>query len=496
MKGACLISDALRKSLDSCPALPSLPAAVLRLIELARSSETRLQPIIEALSKDPALTARLISLANTAFYTKGHPAEELREAVERLGLDTTVSLALGFSLASGYGNDAQRPGLDLHRYWQRSLTSAIASQELARQSALESSGGAIFTAALLQDIGMLALDAVEGPHYDAVIGNADRHDDISLRERTEFGAAHAEIGAWLAANWGLSPRACDWIRRSHDRPVRDALLDEGECVMLSGRLADIWLEADGHNTLAQLEPWLGDEQCRSDLLSRIQARLPMMAELFDVATPGYIDPHTLLFQAKQLLLERTLKLQQILGRKEKELDELRHDNAQLDQAVRYDPLTRLYNRQHLTRVLQERFFEAQRDEQSLVVIFIDLDYFKQINDEHGHHLGDQVLKAFAELLRTMSEKGMTIGRYGGEEFLVIMKGYTPQHAWDFANRLCEQLRVMPLAHYDDKAIHVTASVGIANLGDGDFETPDDLIHIADQRMYLSKRQGRNRITAS
>lgn len=496
MEGARLITDALRKSLDTCPALPSLPAVVLRVIELARNHEVRLQPIIEALDKDPALTARLISLANTAYYNKGRPAEELREAVERLGLDTTVSLSLGFSLASCYGNEAQRPGLDLHRYWQRSLTSAIAGQELARQFCLDASAGGIFTAALLQDIGMLALDAVEGPHYDEVIAHAERHDDVSLHEHAEFGADHAEIGAWLAANWGLSPRACDWIRRSHDRPTRDGVLDESECVMLSGRLADIWLAADGHNTLTQLTPWLGDEQQRGNLLSRIQARMPKMAELFDVATPETTDPHTLLFQAKQLLLERTLKLQQLVGHKEQELDELRQHNAELNQAVRFDPLTRLYNRQHLASLLQERFVEAQRDGQSLAVIFIDLDYFKQINDEHGHHLGDQALKSFAKLLRTMSEKGMVIGRYGGEEFLVILTGHSPQRAWDFANAICERLRITPLVHHNDKAIHVTASVGIASLGDGEFTTPEDLIRTADQRMYLSKRQGRNRITAN
>lgn len=490
-----MISDALRKSLDSCPALPSLPAVVLRVIELARHHDVRLQPIVEALSQDPALTARLISLANTAYYTRGNPTEELREAVERLGLDTTISLALGFSLASDYGNDAQRPGLDLHRYWQRSLTSAIAGQELAQQASMMSNSGVVFTAALLQDIGMLALDAVEGPHYSEVISNVARHDDISLRERSEFGTDHVEIGAWLAANWGLSSRACDWIRRSHDRPTRDEIVNESDCVMLSGRLADIWLAADGHATLTQLAPWLGTEQERSQLLSRIQARLPMMSELFEVATPDHIDPHTLLFQAKQLLLERALSFQQRLNRKEQELEELREHNAQLNQAVRFDPLTRLYNRQHLTVLFQEYFLQAQRDAQPLVVIFIDLDYFKQINDEHGHHLGDQALKAFAKLLRRMSEQGMTIGRYGGEEFLIILPGYTAQRAMEFANEICEQLRVMPLVQHDGKAIYVTASVGIAHLGDGEFATPDDLIRIADQRMYLSKRQGRNRITA-
>ncbi|SFH45466.1 GGDEF domain-containing protein [Modicisalibacter xianhensis] len=491
-----MISDALRQSLAACPNLPSLPAAVLKVIELARDPDVKLQPLVEALNHDPALTARLISLANTVYYTQaGRPANTLREAVERLGLDMSVSLALGFSLAKGYGNRAQANGLDLHRYWQRSLTSAVAARELARHVPVSLDSDTIFTAALLQDIGMLALDAVEGPIYADTLHGTLQHDDISLRERIDLGADHTEIGAWLAASWGLSPLSCEWIRYSHDCPVNRQALSGSECVMLSGRLADIWLAPDGHKTLALLEPWLGNDKFRGELLSSIQEQLPVIAELFDVDAPGKIDPHQLLFESKQLLLERSLNLHEQLQAQERELAQLRESNAKLNEAIRFDPLTRLFNRQYLVQMFEDCFCEAQHDDLPLSLVFIDLDHFKQINDEHGHHFGDEVLRAFASLLQRSCEPGTIVGRYGGEEFLAILKNSTHAEASAFADALCAKLRAQPLLQRAGAPIFITASVGVVSLSDGNFSLPKEMIHVADQRMYLSKRQGRNRITA-
>lgn len=489
-----MIPSPLIQSLLECPALPSIPAVIQRVIILAADPDSRLQPILDALLNDPALTARLISLANTVYYAQAKPAETLREAVERLGLDTTVSLALGFSLATASRGKSQPTGFDLQHFWQRSLTSAIAAQELATQRCQGNELGPVFTAALLQDIGMLALNAVAPLDYAEVIGTLDDHDEIALRERSHFGADHAEVGAWLAENWGLSLRCCEWIRRSHDRPVREETFRAGDCVMLSGRLADIWLASDGHRTLAQLDPWLTNEKQRSDLLSRIQARLPQMAELFDVDAPSTFDSPRLLIEAKQLLLDRTLRLHSQLDHKSQELDVLQAANWQLDRALRYDPLTQLYSRQYLLSLLETHFEEANRLSQELSVVFLDLDHFKQINDEYGHPVGDEVLQNFASLLAELSDSDAHIGRFGGEEFMVLLPGYDRHQAAGYADHICDTLRSRPLLHHRKTAIQITASVGIVSLKEDDYRSADELIHRADQRMYLSKRTGRNRVT--
>ncbi|MDW5375298.1 GGDEF domain-containing protein [Halomonas sp. HP20-15] len=489
-----MIPSPLIQSLLDCPALPSIPVVIQRVIVLAADPDSRLQPILDVLHNDPALTARLISLANTVYYAQAKPAETLREAVERLGLDTTVSLALGFSLATASRGDSRANGFDLRHFWQRSLTSAIAAQELATQRRQGNELGPVFTAALLQDIGMLALNAVAPLEYAEVIGTLDDHDAIALREREHFGADHAEVGAWLAGNWGLSLRCREWIRCSHDRPVREDAFLAGDCVMLSGRLADIWLASDGHRTLAQLDPWLSNEKQRSELLSSIQARLPQMAELFEVDAPDTFDSPRLLMEAKQLLLDRTLYLQSQLDHQSRELDTLQAANWQLDRALRYDPLTQLYSRQYLLSLLDTHFEEANQLSQELSVVFLDLDHFKQINDEHGHPMGDEVLKNFASLLVELSDSDVHVGRFGGEEFMVLLPGYDRRKAAGYADRICNTLRSRPLLHHRGITIQITASVGIVSLKEEGYSSPDELIHKADQRMYLSKRTGRNRVT--
>lgn len=489
-----MIPSPLIQSLLDCPALPSVPVVIQRVIVLASDPDARLQPILDVLRNDPALTARLISLANTVYYTQANPAETLREAVERLGLDTTVSLSLGFSLATASRTDSQPPGFDLRHFWQRSLTAAIAAQELATQRCQGGELGPVFTAALLQDIGMLALNAAVPGEYLEVIGSLDDHDKIALRERSHFGADHAEIGAWLAENWGLSLRCCEWIRRSHDRPVRENTFRAIDCVMLSGRLADIWLASDGHRTLAQLDPWLSDEKQRGELLSSIQARLPQMAELFDVDAPSMFDSPRLLMEAKQLLLDRALHLQSQLDHRNQELDVLQTANWHLDRALRYDPLTQLYSRQYLLSLLETHFEQANRLSQELSVVFLDLDHFKQINDEHGHPVGDEVLKNFACLLTELSDPDVHVGRFGGEEFMALLPGYDRDQAAGYADHICNTLRSRPLLDHRGTTIQVTASVGIVSLREDGYNSPDELIHRADQRMYLSKRTGRNRVT--
>lgn len=485
-----MVNMALRQALIDCPSLPSIPAVVQAVITQAANPETPLGAITETLSQDPALTARLISLANAVYYSHLQPAETLREAVERLGMDMTVALALGFSLATGTAS-TNAQAFDLQHFWQRALTSSIAAQELASALRLVDHG-TLTTAALLQDIGMLALNAIDATRYAEVVSQAENHDDLALEERIAFGADHAEIGAWLARRWGLSSRCSDWIRGSHDRPVHDDGLEIRECIMLSGRLADIWLAPNGHETVAELEPWLGDEQFRGELIGNIQRRLPQMASLFEVRTPDELDPAQLLMDAKQLLVQRNLQLQAQVRQRDEELESARARNNQLDRAVRYDPLTGLYSRQHLINLLDQHFTETRQEDLGLV--FLDLDHFKQINDQHGHPLGDEVLKAFAGLLNGMIRLGAHVGRFGGEEFLILLPEHDRDDAAHLAETICRTLRNGPLLVHEDTPIHVTASVGVASRLADECESPDELVHVADQRMYLSKRAGRNRVT--
>ena len=161
-----------------------------------------------------------------------------------------------------------------------------------------------------------------------------------------------------------------------------------------------------------------------------------------------------------------------------------------------DPLTGCYNRRHLNAALLDKeIARARRYRLHLSLIMCDLDGFKAINDTHGHHAGDELLRAFAALLQPMTRDGIdTVVRYGGEEFLIIL----PETPLDGAAELAERVRAAFAAlqvRVGAAGLSSTASFGVASV---DFSatqavTPQALIAAADELMYDAKRGGRNRV---
>jgi len=163
-----------------------------------------------------------------------------------------------------------------------------------------------------------------------------------------------------------------------------------------------------------------------------------------------------------------------------------------------DPLTGCYNRRHLNAALLDgEIVRARRYRLHLSLIMCDLDGFKAINDTHGHHAGDELLRAFAGLLQPMTRDAIdTVVRYGGEEFLIIL----PETPLDGAVELAERVRATFAARrirIGAVELSATASFGVASVDFGATQavTPQALIAAADELMYDAKRAGRNRVCA-
>jgi diguanylate cyclase (GGDEF)-like protein len=172
-------------------------------------------------------------------------------------------------------------------------------------------------------------------------------------------------------------------------------------------------------------------------------------------------------------------------------DQLRKRIAEFDRMSRTDALTGLYNRRHL----QERFRQADsaalRHDQQLAVIMMDIDHFKRVNDTEGHQGGDDVLREFARRLQGEVREEDVVGRWGGEEFLVILA----ETDLDGVSASAERIRVAVAGEpfeLGDHQIAVTMSAGCAAGPAGD---PDDLVRRADVALYQAKAAGRNRIVA-
>jgi diguanylate cyclase (GGDEF)-like protein len=167
-------------------------------------------------------------------------------------------------------------------------------------------------------------------------------------------------------------------------------------------------------------------------------------------------------------------------------DELRLRNAELETASRTDALTGLHNRRHLEEQLQRLAAAGGR----LAVLLCDIDRFKQVNDTRGHAAGDEVLRAVAGRLRGVTRPGDLPGRWGGEEFLVVLPGTGPAEAQAQGERVRQAIAATPVPL--DEPVAVTASIGAAAGVEDGWE---GLVRRADTGMYAAKEGGRDRVAA-
>ncbi|WP_085919691.1 sensor domain-containing diguanylate cyclase [Halomonas sp. CSM-2] len=484
----------LQSDLDQCARLPSLPTVAIRVLEVAGYPDATLNDYANAIEQDPALTLRLISLANSAFYARQQTeTHSCREATSRLGLDATLAAVLSFSL----WRDRQSGDL-IQRIWGRSIVSALAARSLAEQLCPEEASF-VFTAALLQDIGMLALLAVYPKDaHDLYANTTFSHAQLSRGEHLRFGCDHSSVGSWLAAKWGVPVSLAQSISASHDEigTQKETYL---LCLRLSGPIADTWLSANPSQALAtllrQLSPVVTTPAISlSDLLKNVQSQLPLLTNLFELTVPSSHDTEALIIQAQQLLFQQTFVLNARLNAQQQELDELQQRQTELEERSRRDPLTGLSNRAWLEEQLHKRFEYCQTHDHTMSVVFIDLDHFKKLNDRFGHQTGDRVLERFGRVLGSLVREGDLAGRYGGEEFLIILPDESAKGAQRFAKRIAKRLAETPMETVDGKPLFVSVSIGIACLSDGGFGNGRELIDAADQSMYYIKRNGRGGIS--
>lgn len=165
-----------------------------------------------------------------------------------------------------------------------------------------------------------------------------------------------------------------------------------------------------------------------------------------------------------------------------------HLNVELRQIASTDDLTQLSNRRDITLRLEFECKRAQRDKTEFSVILCDIDYFKRINDSYGHGVGDQVLRSFADLLKSRFRETDQVGRWGGEEFLIILPNTPRDEAIHIANEVRVSICQASLLENMPNRM-ITMSAGVASSA-ASYE-PAELVKIADKHLYEAKNGGRN-----
>ncbi|MBS2020847.1 MAG: GGDEF domain-containing protein [Deltaproteobacteria bacterium] len=471
------LPDELQRALVACRNLPTIPGVVLEILEVARSPKAGLPDVARLLSKDPALSARLLRVASSAAYAAQEPVTTVDRAVSRLGMNATLCVALSFSMAQN--TSASTEGFEVSRYWRRSVITAVCARTIGSHVS-SCPPTELFIAGLLQDIGMLAMHTAMGESYGALCKESGgSHARLHEIERAKFGADHSLVGAWMLERWRISDRLMRAVLFSHDAKTEADPHGLLRATRWAGALADVFC-ADKQTGADACQRVLA-EGLKPDELNKVLARvaddLPVETRVLQQELPQE-HASALQEQAKDALLELSLSV------------EARARDAEVRAHV--DSLTGVFNRAYLAGQLETLFSQAQKEAQPLTLLFVDVDHFKKVNDQHGHLAGDAVLQGVAQTLHNALRGADVVARYGGEEFVLLLPRTGQQEGLRVAERVRKDLEQQK-HQVQEQVFKVTASIGLATFEDGNFASADALMGAADQCVYAAKRAGRNRV---
>ncbi|MFY9120251.1 MAG: GGDEF domain-containing protein [Syntrophomonadaceae bacterium] len=165
---------------------------------------------------------------------------------------------------------------------------------------------------------------------------------------------------------------------------------------------------------------------------------------------------------------------------------------QLEQMAYYDPLTDLPNRRLLEKLIKRELASVQRYGQETVIIMLDVDDFKLINDTYGHQVGDSILMQLADLLQNNVRETDTVARFGGEEFIILMPNTSVEEGYSFAERIRKTI-MEKVFSVGSVTLQITSSFGVSSMGDINSQNLEDYYLLADRALYLAKQSGKNRV---
>ena len=168
-------------------------------------------------------------------------------------------------------------------------------------------------------------------------------------------------------------------------------------------------------------------------------------------------------------------------------------NKKIEELASLDALTGLLNRRYLMQRIESEIQRATREKVPLSLIISDIDKFKSVNDIYGHQVGDRILKEFAKCLISSVRVYDVIGRYGGEEFIIVLPGVDVQNSIVIAERLRENVEALEIDINAVSKLRITASFGISTMISEGKEDIDSLIKKADEALYFAKQHGRNKV---
>lgn len=488
MKDTKVINSILGKA-DN---LPTLPGIAIKLLQAVQKDEPNISEIGEIISKDIALTVKILKLVNSSFYGLSSKITTVDHAAKLLGLNTVKNLALSFSLINGLQNKWSKI-TNFSQFWKNSVLGAIAARSLTQKINSNSADDAFFLG-LLQDIGSLALACCLPEQYSVVLSEANGMvAKYHQMENQHIGLNHMEVGEYLIKSWGLPERFYIPIGHHHcPQMIEDK---NPECstptklLHLSSLYIDLFNTSDlniqmGTINHFQKEYGFSDKFDSTELAKEIHREAQDVFPIFDMQLKDDRDYAELLDKAKAEMAKLSIEMFNELVEKNIEIEFLR-------QQTNLDSMTSIQNYRGFCESIIRELSRANRYKKPLSLIFADIDHFKTVNDTFGHQAGDHALKSIAICLKTALRESDCIARYGGEEFAIILPETNMEGAFMVAERLREKIRSLKIV-YQGKDISLTMSFGVACQTSNQILSSDSFIKMADDALYKSKNQGRDR----
>jgi diguanylate cyclase (GGDEF)-like protein len=451
--------DKVQALMQSLPVMPTAIHVPARIMQLYRSPNSPpLEKFAEVLVADAALSVKVLELANSAWFCPTRTVTKVSDALRMIGLSNVLPLLFGLSLA-GLFNKADLPPEERRALWQTSLLKGILSRQWARWRKLAFQEEA-FLCGVLQDIALPAMFAGDRSAAPELLGILDLpHPQRAEREAGLYSVDHAQIGATLVQRLGLPQLYVHAVATHHapdgpDLPVEYAGLVGGVQLAAAVPHGMTRLDEQAARRIAESFQKVAPGTTAKDFVEFIRGATESAKGLMEMLAAS-AEPRSamkIFLQDVSDQIARTMFA--AIGTSNHTIGQLQQSQQQLEDKVRtlcdqvarvdYDPLTGVLTREAFLKRADSMFSLAQSFEMGCAVGVIELDDFRQINQQHGHEVADAALGRVAAALAGMMHSRGIVGRGGGDEFIFIIVApldYGIDGAWREVNQALGALRL-------------------------------------------------------
>ena len=488
--------------------LPTLPVVASKLLTLTAKEDTTLTDIATLISRDVALSSKVLRVSNSSFYSFPQQIATINQAVSILGTNAVRSLVLSFSFLNLKSKNSSAR-FDFNAFWEESVICATAAKLILEQLN-DANTEEIFISGLLNNLGKLIFASTLPDKYDEVLAKQEENPEVDEEtiEEEIIGITHSVCGYEAANAWGFPDSLLLPIKYNHtpeEYKGQDSELTLSiRATYLAQLLTQIYyspkpeqyhkLFRKNAKKLLSLSPIV-----INTILRQLDQEIDKTAAFFNIKIKNIKSVAEILQEANLRLSLLNLSYEemnrQLIKTKmelEKLTDQLAQKNALLENLANIDGLTEINNHRFFHNFLDTEINRSIRNNSTISILLADIDKFKQFNDTYGHQVGDFMLKEFCRVAKENIREYDLIARYGGEEFVFVLPETEPEAAMDAAEKI---RKIVDDYVFEDgeRTYRLTISIGVASARPVDKEfSKNEFINLADKALYEAKAAGRNK----